>query len=134
MSITPGNMQARPASEVELNAQTTSIATTPVAGQCIVTNAGYINRVFVAAAGSTSGTITCAVSVNNSADICNGLLLLAPGSNARQGASFEFQNGVGVGGSTSPVFVNEGDCVTFSCSGGTGSSIGGAFGLVVRAN
>jgi hypothetical protein len=35
-------------------------------------------------------------------------------------------------GSTSGVWINEGDLVTFTPSGGTGSSIGGAFAMVIR--
>jgi hypothetical protein len=118
--------------ETELNCATTSIATTPVAAVTVATNAGYIQRVFASAAGTTTGTITVAVAVNGSSDICNSLLLVAPGTGARNGGVFEFQNCVGVGGATSPVFCSEGDVISFTASGGTGSSIAGAFGAVIR--
>ena len=120
----------RPTNEASLQAQTTSIATTPVAGQCVVTNAGYISRCFAAAAGTTTGTITVSVAINNGSDICNSLLLIAPASNARAGSSVELT--LPGAGSTSGVYVNEGDIIVFTPSGGTGSSIGGAFGAVVR--
>ena len=120
----------RPNNEASLQAQTTSIATTPVAGQCVVTNAGYISRVMAAAAGTTTGTITVTVGINNGSDITSAGLLIAPASNARAGSSIEFT--LPGAGSTSGIFVNEGDVIVFTPSGGTGSSIGGAFGAVVR--
>ena len=120
----------RPINEASLQAQTTSIASTPVVGQCVVTNAGYLQRVMAAAAGTTTGTITVAVSINNAADLTSAGLLIAPASNARAGTVFEI-NQCGAG-TTSGIFVNEGDIITFTPSGGTGSSIGGAFGAVIR--
>lgn len=120
----------RPTNEASIQAFTTSIATTPVAGAAVVTNAGYVQRVFAAAAGTTTGTITVAVAINGGSDICNSLLLIAPASNARNNPAFELT--IPGAGSTSGVFVSEGDCVTFTPSGGTGSSIQGAFGIVVR--
>ena len=36
-------------------------------------------------------------------------------------------------GSTSGVYINEGDCITFTPSGGGGASIPGAFALVIRS-
>lgn len=120
----------RPNNEASLQAQTTSIATTPVAGSMVATNAGYVQRCFAAAGGTTTGTITVAVAINGGSDICNSLLLIAPASNARNNAAFELAlNGAG---STSGVFVNEGDFISFTPSGGTGASIPGAFGLVIR--
>lgn len=119
-----------PLDEVYLSEGTTSIGATPVAAQVVAPCNGYVARCYAAAAGTTTGTITVAVAVNGGSDICNSTLTIAAGSNAR--------NNPGVvlplmgAGSTSGVTVNEGDVVTFTPSGGGGSSIGGAFCLVIR--
>lgn len=126
MTVTP----MRPMNEVTVSEGTTSIAATPVAAQAVISTAGYVQRVFAAAAGTTTGTITVAVAINGGSDICNSLLLIAPGTGARNNAPIEL--GTVGAGTTDGVFVNEGDCVTFTPSGGTGSSIGGAFSLVIR--
>jgi hypothetical protein len=81
------------------------------------------------AAGTTTGTITVAVAVNGGSDICGGGLTIAAGTGARAGSVMEF---AGVG-SASGVYVAEGDCITFTASGGTGATIQGGFSLVIRA-
>ncbi len=126
MAVTP----IRPMNEEVMNASTSSIAATPVAGNAVCTHAGYVTRVFAAAGGTTTGTITVAVAVNGGSDICNSLLLIAPASNPRNNPAYEMT--IPGAGTTSGVFVNEGDFVSFTPSGGTGSSITGAFGLVIR--
>jgi hypothetical protein len=103
----------------------------PVAAQGIAPSSGYVERVMAAAAGTTTGTITVTVVINNGSDIANGNLTIAAGSNARAGTVVELPL-VGAG-TTSGVYINEGDCITFTPSGGGGSSIGGAFALVIRA-
>ena len=123
--------QPRPGiSEYAICESTTSIATTPVAVSAIAPVAGYVQRGMAAAAGTTTGTVTVAVSINNGSDIFNSTLTVAAGSNARAGTVVELPL-LGAG-TTSGVFVNEGDCITFTPSGGTGASIGGAFSLVIR--
>ena len=127
MSLNPN----RPMSEVQVSESTTSIATTPVAAGALAPVCGYIQRVMAGAGGTTTGTITVTVTVNNGSDIANGALTIAAGSNARQGSTVELAlNGAGT---TSGVFVNEGDFITFTPSGGTGASIPGAFAAVIRA-
>lgn len=126
--MTSANSQARPFHEVDLQANTASIGASPVAGQCVVTNAGYLARVMAAAAGTTTGTITVQVSLNNGSDLTSNALLLTAGSNARAGSVLEFPVGV----STSSVFCNEGDILVFTPSGGGGASIPGTFGAVIR--
>ena len=113
--------------EAALVESTTSIATTPVVAAMIAPQAGLIERVMAAAGGTTTGTTTVAVSVNGGGDIANGTLTIAAGTGARAGTVVE----LGVAGS-GPVAVNEGDIITFTPSGGTGASIPGAFGLVIR--
>jgi hypothetical protein len=121
-------MNARPVlDETDHQAQTTSIATAPVAASCVITNAGYISRLTAAAGGTTTGTISVSVSVNGGSDITGGNLTVAAGTGARNGGVLELPVAIGT-----CYFVNEGDQVSFVASGGTGASIPGAFGLVVR--
>ena len=120
----------RPNGEVHLCESTTSIATTPVAVTAIAPVSGLVVRCHAGAAGTTTGTITVAVAINGGSDICNSGLSVAAGMGARVGTSYELSP-VGAG-STSGVTVNEGDVITFTPSGGTGASIGGAFSMVIR--
>lgn len=117
----------RPVNEAALCESTTSIATTPVAVTAVVTTAGYIQRGMAAAGGTTTGTIAVAVSVNGGADIFGGRLTVAAGTGARNGGVVELPM---VG--SSAVFVQEGDCISFTPSGGTGAGVSGAFAVVIR--
>jgi hypothetical protein len=129
------NSQSRPTwGEVEAVCSTTSIGLSPVAACAVAANSGRIQRVTAAPGGTTTGTITITVSINGGSDICGGSLQIAPGSGPRNsGSVFEFQDNVGVGANASP-YINEGDAITFTPSGGGGSSIPGAFGLIIRSN
>ncbi len=118
-------------SEVVIAESTTSIATSPIAAYAVVPTAGYVQRCFAAAGGTTTGTITVAIAVNGGSDICNSALTIAAGSGARNNPVLELPLVGTAAGDT--VFVNEGDFISFTPSGGTGSSIGGAFALVIRA-
>lgn len=120
----------RALNEAHLSESTTSIATSPVVACAIATNNGYVQRCLAAAGGTTTGTINVTVTINGGSDITNGNLNIAAGSNARNGSVYELPlNGAG---STSGVWVSEGDLITFTPSGGTGSSISGAFAIVIR--
>lgn len=119
-----------PLDEVYLSEATTSIATSPVAAQVVVPAGGYVARVYANSTGTTTGTITVSVSVNGGSDICNSTLTIAAGAGNLNNPGV-FLNLQGAG-STSGVRVNEGDVITFTPSGGTGSSIGGAFCVVIR--
>jgi hypothetical protein len=116
-----------PFQDAILAESTTSIAATPVAATAVSPCSGYIRRGYAAAGGTTTGTITVAVTVNGGSDIFGGALTVAAGTGARAGssASLPMQG-------SSAVFINEGDQITFTPSGGTGSSIPGAFTLVIR--
>lgn len=118
----------RPVKEAELTCNTTSIATTPVAAVTIAAKSGVIARVMATAGGTTTGTITVSVTINAGSDITGGGLTIAAASNARNGSVMEF----GQTGASSGVTVQEGDCITFTPSGGTGASIPGAFCAVIR--
>ncbi|MGX1362580.1 hypothetical protein [Bradyrhizobium elkanii] len=122
-------IKPRPLNEAVFATNTTSIGTTPVAATAIATESGWVQRVMAAAGGTTSGTTAVAISINGGSDITAGALTIAAGSNARAGSILEF---AGVG-TASGVYVNEGDCITFTPSGGTGASIPGAFALVIRS-
>jgi hypothetical protein len=61
-------------------------------------------------------------------DVASGALTIASGSGARAGTVVELPVAI----STSCVFLNEGDVLVFTPSGGGGSNIPGAFGAVVR--
>ena len=117
----------RPYHDVVLAESTTSIATSPVSAAAIAPRAGTIERIYAAAGGTTTGTITVAVTVNNGSDITGGNLTIAAGSNARAASVYE----PGMVGTT-PIQVNEGDLITFTPSGGTGASIPGAFAAIIR--
>jgi hypothetical protein len=118
----------RPVKDEAIGCNTTSIGATPVAACTIAPKSGYVQRVMAAAAGTTTGTIAVAVSINNGADITGGALTIAAGSNSRAGSVQEFP-GVGT---TSGIPIIEGDSVVFTPSGGGGASIPGSFGLVIR--
>ena len=122
-------IKPRPVMDVDFSASTSSIGATPVAGTTIATVSGFVQRVVAGAAGTTTGTIAVAVSINNGSDITGGGLTIAAGSNSRAGSVMEFA----MTGSSSGVFVNEGDVIVFTPSGGGGASIPGAFALVVRS-
>ncbi len=115
----------RPFADMALVESTTSIATSPVPAVMIAPRAGLIERVMAGAAGTTTGTIAVAVSVNGGSDITNGTLTIPAGTGARAGSVLEFAT-------LDATPVNEGDVITFTPSGGTGSSIGGVFALVIR--
>lgn len=118
----------RPLNEARLFAQTTSVATTPVAGAVVAPCPGYLHRVFAGAGGTTTGTTTVAVAINGGSDVCSGGLTIAAGAGTLNSAPFLLaQTGANA------IYVNEGDYITFTPSGGTGSSIPGAFSAVIRA-
>jgi hypothetical protein len=120
--------QDRPNNEASLQASTTSIGATPLAGWTVATNAGQLQRVFAAAGGTTTGTITVAVAINGGSDITGGNLTIAAGSGARAGSVLEFQTNI-----SSAVYVQEGDIISFTPSLGGGVSIPGSFGAVIRS-
>jgi hypothetical protein len=116
--------------EVALTEGTTSIATAPVAAQVTVPVAGMVQRLYATASGTTTGTITVAVAVNGGSDITSGGLTIAAGTGSRGNLPFEF---AAIGSTIGPS-VSEGDVLTFTPSGGTGASIGGAFTAIIRAH
>ncbi len=120
----------RPLNEETITEGTTSIATTPIAAYGIAPCSGYVQRCMAGAAGTTTGTITVAVAINGGSDICNSTLTIAAGAGSI--ASSVVEVALMGAGTTSGVWINEGDFVSFTPSGGTGSSIGGSFTMVIR--
>jgi hypothetical protein len=108
---------------------TTSIASTPVNIEFVAPVRGLIVRGFANAFGTTTGTITVAVTVNGGSDIFNSTLTIPAGSGSANNPGVELAR-VGAG-STTGVMVNEGDSILATPSGGSGSNIGGAVTLVI---
>ncbi len=123
------NINRPRAQEISLAEGTTSIGAIPVASQIISPIAGFVQRVYATPSGTTTGTITVAVAINGGSDICAGGLTIAAGTGSRNNPPFEFPANIGTSAGPS---VNEGDVITFTPSGGGGSSIGGAFTIVLR--
>jgi hypothetical protein len=118
--------------ETYLVESTTSIGSSPVAICMVSPTYGLVERCIAAAGGTTTGTITVAVNINgSSSDICSSNLTIVAGSSARIGTVVELPL-YGDGASSGNFLVNEGDCITFTPSGGGGSSIPGAFAAVIR--
>lgn len=120
----------RPYNECYLCEGTTSIATTPVIVTITAPVAGYVERIAVSAGGTFTGTITTTVKINGGADICGGNFTLAAQTGSVNGAVFELAL-VGAG-TTSGVYVNEGDNIVLTPSGGTGATIQGGYTVVIR--
>jgi hypothetical protein len=112
--------------DVFLAEGTTSIATTPIAAVAVAPASGILRKVYAATSGATTGTITVAVSINGGADVTGGKLTIAAGAGGNNPGLDLPKVGASV------VYVNEGDVIAFTPSGGTGASISGAFAAVIR--
>lgn len=116
----------RPVDEWVVCAATLSIGSTPVPAVCVAPVKGHIVRAGMASNGALTGTTTATVTTTGSAsDIGSGALSLAAGT-----AVTAIDTGFGINSTTN--LVNEGDTITFTPSGGTGTSIGGNFFAVIR--
>jgi hypothetical protein len=116
-----------PFADVAAQASTPSIATSPVAAVSVATESGYVEAGIASAAGAFTGTVDVAVSINGGADIFGGNFKLP----AQTGPAPGVVEPLPLVGANS-VFVNQGDNITFTPSGGTGATIAGAFALVIR--
>jgi hypothetical protein len=111
-----------------LNCFTPSIATSPTAAQLVVPFSGRIVKTYGVSYGTTTGTTAVAVAVNGGTAISSAALSIAAG-----GAGVEVE----ATPSTSDFNacqVKDGDVISFTPSGGTGSSIGGTFHALIRRN
>lgn len=116
-----------PFSDVLLAEGTTSVGATPVAAVVVAPCSGILRKLYASAGGTTTGTITVAVSVNGGADVTGSALTIAAGTGARNNAGLALPHA-----GASAIAVNEGDVITFTPSGGGGASIPGAFAAVIR--
>ena len=115
----------RPVSgETVLSEGTTSIATTPVPMYFVAPRAGTIERLLAASAGTTTGTIALAVTINGGSDITGGAFTIPAGAG---NVSSVYEPGMLDG-----AHVNEGDLIAVTPSGGTGASIAGGVSIVIR--
>lgn len=124
MSLPPNKP---PFGDVFLAEGTTSIGASPVTAVIVSTVSGILRKLYASPGGTTTGTITVAVSINGGSDITGGAFTIAAGSNPRNNPGFELPK---VG--TALISVNEGDVITFTPSGGGGAAIPGAFAAVIR--
>jgi hypothetical protein len=116
----------RPVNEWGIDTYCASIASSPAAVSVVAPVKGKIARTFAVANGTTTGTIAIAVTTPQSAsDIGTGALSIAAGAGGVSAEDFP----TNAGGNA---LVNEGDVITFTPSGGTGSSISGYFCAVIR--
>jgi hypothetical protein len=110
--------------EQAVSCKTASVATTPVAAYCVAPCKGYVVRTF----GVLEGTITTAaaavsVAINGGSNI--GALSIAVGAAGTAAEDIPTA-------SESSRWVNEGDVISFTPSGATGSSIPANFHAVIR--
>ena len=116
----------RPVNEWSADTYCASIASSPAAVSVVAPVKGRIVRTFAVANGTTTGTIAIAVTTTGSAsDIGTGALSIAAGAGGVSAEDFP-TNAAG------NALVSEGDVITFTPSGGTGSGISGYFCAVIR--
>jgi hypothetical protein len=115
----------RPVNEWTATCKTASVGSTPATAWCVAPVKGKIVRTYAVLEGTITGTATIAVGINGGADIGTGALSIAAGS-AGTGASDAPANAAG------SAAVNEGDFISFTPSGATGSSIPATFHAVIR--
>jgi hypothetical protein len=109
----------RPISDEAAYARTTSIGAAPVAAATVAVKKGMLQRAFAFSEGASTGTIAVAISVNGAASV--GSISFTGGTNAI--GSLEL---------STPAYVNEGDLITFTPSGGGGATIPGHFYALIR--
>lgn len=115
----------RPSNELFVWGYTTSAATSPIAAHAVAGKRGYIVRTGGVIEATFTGTIAVAVTTPQAAtDI--GALSFAAGSGGTSStdepATQSYENR----------YVNEGDVITFTPSGGTNATVPGMFYAVIR--
>lgn len=112
----------RPYDEIAVYARTTSIGATPAAASTIAVAKGYLERAYAFSEGASTGTIAVAVAINGGSSV--GSISFTGGANA--------SGSVELGLLQSAIFVNEGDLITFTPSGGGGATIPGHFYAIIN--
>src|SRR5438876_815348 len=110
--------------EALVRMNTTSIGATPVAAITAAPRRGYVRHLLAFSEGASTGTITCTVSVRGTS-IGTGGCIFAGGTSAF---------GTGNFGYSPSTYVDEGDLITVTPSGGGGASIPGHFFVTVRGS
>jgi hypothetical protein len=111
----------RPIDEICVVARTTSIGATPVAGSTVAVAKGYLERAFAFSEGASTGTISVAVAINGGTSV--GSISFTGGANT--------SGSIELGLASATLYVNEGDLITFTPSGGGGATIAGHFYAVI---
>ena len=112
----------RPIDEIVVTARTTSIGATPVAGSTIAVAKGFLERAFAFSEGASTGTIAVAIAINGGSTV--GTISFTGGANA--------SGSVEMGLASLSLYVNEGDLITFTPSGGGGATIPGHFYAIIN--
>lgn len=112
----------RPFDEIAVCARTTSIGATPAAGSTVAIAKGYLGRAYAFSEGASTGTIAVAISINGGSTI--GTISFTGGANT--------SGSIDLGLMSAGQWVNEGDLITFTPSGGGGSTIPGHFYAVIN--
>lgn len=112
----------RPFDEIAVSARTTSIGATPVAASTMAIAKGYLERAYAFSEGASTGTISVAIAINGGSTI--GTISFTGATNA--------VGSVELGLASANLFVNEGDLITFTPSGGGGATIPGHFYAVIN--
>jgi hypothetical protein len=108
--------------ELAVSARTTSIGATPVAASTIAVCKGYLERAFAFSEGASTGTIAVAVAINGGTSV--GSISFTGGTNT--------SGSIELGLASASLWLNEGDLITFTPSGGGGATIPGHFYAVIN--
>jgi len=111
--------------EYRLSCFSPSIASSPTAAYLIVPRSGRIIKTYGVSYGTTTGTTAVAVAINGGSAISSAALSIAAGN-----AGVEVEANVNA---TDAAQVQDGDVISFTPSGGTGSTIGGMFTVAINA-
>lgn len=116
----------RPVNEWVVSCKTASVGASPAAAYCVAPVKGHVVRTYAVLEGTiTTAPAAIAVAINGNGDIGTGALALAVG-------------GAGTAASDAPAnannaaAVNEGDVLSFTPSGASGSNIPANFHAVIR--
>jgi hypothetical protein len=113
-----------PNGELAVIAKSASVGASPAVAYAVAPVKGRIVRTYFVCEGAASGTIAVAVAINGGSDIGTGALSVAGGAGNAASDTPSSSGGTS--------YVNEGDVIAFTPSGGSGSNIPGQFTAVIR--
>src|SRR5690349_18295936 len=117
----------RPLRDYSVEAFSTSIGATPVTAYATALKRGRILKIYVTQNGAVTGTSAIAVAINGGTPI-SGLALSVTGG----GAGSQFSSSLSTDVADNVAAVNEGDVISLTPSGATGS-VQGSFGILIRS-